>query len=86
VPKGPKSGLVQGLPLGRKLSQFFLFFLFGPAKKTKVFFREITAREKHPKQKTHFNNSITWHKAVNKTLKGYALIFFHLRDLRDEAI
>jgi hypothetical protein len=23
VPKGPKSGLVQGLPLGRKLSQFF---------------------------------------------------------------
>jgi hypothetical protein len=29
VPKVPL-GLVQGLPLGRKLSQFFLFFLFGP--------------------------------------------------------
>jgi hypothetical protein len=27
----------RGLPLGRKLSQFFLFFLFGPAGKTLVF-------------------------------------------------
>jgi hypothetical protein len=29
--------LPQGRPLGRKLSQFFLFFLFGPAGKTLVF-------------------------------------------------